>query len=153
MFDMNHLLNGLPEDVTLTFFAAFSRFEYALMELDFFRGTRRSKIAQETLAQQLGPSFFAEAEARVPTLVHEPPKQLVVRDGRFEFGEAPSPARDTKDLLGFAWRVRNNLFHGNKHLPANRERDERLMQEVLVLIGLILDKIPTLHSVFSEPQS
>lgn len=156
MFDLNQLLDGLPERITITFFAAFARFEYALMQCQFLKvigNDRRADVDWEKLVNTLGCGFFQEAAERVPTLINDPPKKLVVRNGVATFGLRPPAASDTRQLLQYARQVRNNLFHGNKMFAANRARDEQLMRECLWLIGFVMEKCPDIRPVFNEPQA
>jgi hypothetical protein len=71
---------------------------------------------------------------------------------RVKFGAQPAPVANTSDLIGATWRVRNNLFHGNKMFPANRERDRRLMIDALAVLDMILGARPEVWSAFYEPQ-
>ena len=58
----------------------------------------------------------------------------------------------TRGLLDAVWRVRNNLFHGNKLNPADRVRDAALMNDTLAVIEMFLECDPNLSSAFYEPQ-
>src|SRR5690349_11312907 len=110
MLELDHLLDGLPENVTVTFFAAFSRFEYALMQCRFLTARARAEPNWERLAATLGADFFQEAADHVPTLVNDPPKKLIVRHGHATFDTRPTAATNTVQLLRYARQVRNNLF-------------------------------------------
>jgi hypothetical protein len=154
MFELKRLLDGLPERPTITFFAAFARFEYALMQCEFLTSVgRRAEVNWRKLADVLGHAFFEEAAEHVPTLVNNPPKKLIVRDGAATFDSSPPAAADTRQLLQYARQVRNNLFHGNKMFAANRQRDEKLMREALWLIEFVMEKHPDLRNAFDEPQA
>jgi hypothetical protein len=87
MFELKRLLDGLPERLTITFFAAFARFEYSLMQREFLTSVgRRADVDWQKLADVLGPAFFEEAAGHVPALVNNPPKKLIVRNGAATFG-------------------------------------------------------------------
>ena len=58
----------------------------------------------------------------------------------------------TDGLIRAAWRVRNNLFHGNKLFPADRVRDENLMANTLAVIEMILNHVDEVSSAFHDPQ-
>ena len=151
--ELDRMLEGLPEKITTTFYAAFSRFEYAMMQSHFLTVRPRAAPNWDKLAIALGEGFFQQAAPHVPTLVNDPPKKLIVRHGRPAFGPRPEPATSTSELLQYARRVRNNLFHGNKMFAANRQRDEHLIREVLWLIEFILEKDHDLRGAFHEPQT
>jgi hypothetical protein len=94
-----------------------------------------------------------EAAQVADTLIALPPKHFLVNgDGGVKFGAQPAPVTNTSDLIGATWRVRNNLFHGNKMFPANRERDRRLMTDALAVLDMILEARPEVWSAFYEPQ-
>ena len=154
MFELIRLLDGLPEKLTITFFAAFARFEYALMQRGFLtsRGPR-ADVDWKKLVDVLGPTFFVEAANHVPTLVNNPPKKLILRNGAAAFGPSQPVAADTARLLEYARQVRNNLFHGNKMFAADRQRDAQLMSEALWLIEFVMEKHPDLRIAFDEPQA
>ncbi|MBS0249099.1 MAG: hypothetical protein JSR61_20995 [Proteobacteria bacterium] len=156
MFDLEQLLDGLPERNTVTFFAAFFRFEYALMDRGLVLDQGRPPRAAPNwtkLGEILGEDFFLMAKKLAPTIVNDPPKTLITQGGRVAFGARPKPATNTKELLQYLRQVRNNLFHGNKMFAANRARDERLMRESLLLIDLILQRQDDLRYAFHEPQA
>ncbi|MEH2484496.1 hypothetical protein [Bradyrhizobium sp. AZCC 2230] len=147
MLTAEQLLNGLPPDLTLRFFATFARMEFALKQLRLLRFTTEGEVAQmgqPPLVARLGAGFFQAVQAAhvADTLIAIPPKHFLVNgDGGVKFGAQPAPIATTSDLIGATWRVRNNLFHGNKLFPANRERDERLMTDALAVLGMILQTL------------
>lgn len=158
MLNTEELLNGLSPDLTLRFFATFARMEFALKQLRLLRFTAEGDVAQmgqPRLVARLGAGFFQAVEAAhvAETLIAIPPKHfLVTGDGGVEFGVQPARIATTSDLIGATWRVRNNLFHGNKLFPANRERDERLMINALAVLDMILQTLPDVSMAFQEPQ-
>ncbi|WP_420969110.1 hypothetical protein [Bradyrhizobium sp. B120] len=158
MLTTEHLLNGLPPDLTLRFFATFARMEFALKHLRLLRFTAEGDVAQmglPSLVARLGTGFFPAVQAAhvAETLIAIPPKHFLVNGaGGVEFGAQPAAIATTSDLIGATWRVRNNLFHGNKLFPANRERDERLMMDALAVLGMILEALPDVSIAFHEPQ-
>jgi len=145
LFALNRLLDGLPERVTITFFAAFARFEYALMQGRFLKNPAnngRADVDWQKLANSLGGAFFEEAAVHVRTLINDPPKKLVVRNGAATFGPKPKPATNTHQLLQYARQVRNNLFHGKQDVCRRPNSDEQLMRRCLWLIELVYEKAP-----------
>ena len=155
MFDLAALLDGLPEELTMLFFAAFSRFEYSLMQCQFLMpGRRLAKPDWNRLATELGRDFFAEVErcGRVPTLINQQARELLVSQGVAAFGPNLPVVTNALQLLKSAQRVRHNLFHGNKLLASNRQRDQQLMGEGLWLLDFIMQKQPQIRAVFDEPR-
>jgi hypothetical protein len=158
MLTTEELLNGLSPELTLRFFATFARMEFALKQLRLLRVAGEGEVAQmgqPRLVARLGAGFFraVEADRVAETLIAIPPKHFIVNsDGGVEFGPQPAPIATTSDLIGATWRVRNNLFHGNKLFPANRERDERLMTDALAVLDMILQALPDVSMAFQEPQ-
>jgi hypothetical protein len=158
MLTVEDLLNGLPPELTLRFFATFARMEFALKQCSFLRiaaGGEVAQIGQPGLVLRLGAGFFTAVQAAqvVDILIALPPKHFLVNGhGGVEFGAQPAPVTNTSDLIGATWRVRNNLFRGNKMFPANRERDRRLMTDALAVLDMILEARPEVWSAFYEPQ-
>jgi hypothetical protein len=158
MLTTEELLNGQSPELTLRFFATFARMEFALKQLRLLRFTAEGDVAQmgqPRLVARLGAGFVQTVQAAnvAETLIAIPPKHFIVNGaGGVEFGEQPAPIGTTSDLIGATWRVRNNLFHGNKLFPANRERDERLMTDALAVLDMILQALPDVSMAFQEPQ-
>jgi hypothetical protein len=151
----DNALDGLPKDLTVLFFAAFSRFEYSLMRCDYLvPGQRLAKPDWHRLARELGDGFFDEVErcGKVPTLINRQARELVVGQGMANFGPDLPVVRNTSQLLKSAQRVRHNLFHGNKLLANDLRRDQQLMREVLWLLEFIMEKQPQIRTIFDEPR-
>jgi len=132
--------------------------EFALKQCRLLRSVTKGDVAQidqSRLTRNLGAGFFSAVQAMhvAETLIASPPKHFVVNEiGDVGFGDQPTQVTNTSDLIGATWRVRNNLFHGNKMFPTDRERDQRLMTDALAVLNLILEKIPDISSAFHEPQ-
>lgn len=158
MLTTDELLNGLPPDETLRFFATFARFEFAMKQCGYLRLTEHGTVAEacrERLGADLPADFFNSVrDARIATtLVEQPPKNLHVQDdAQPQFGTQAPPLTTTRQLLNAVWRVRNNLFHGNKMYPADRERDAALMNDALAVIDAIMQRKESLSSAFHDPQ-
>jgi len=73
-------------------------------------------------------------------------------DAQPQFGNQAPPLTTTMQLLDAVWRVRNNLFHGNKMYPADRARDADLMDNALAVIDAIMQRMQNLSSAFHDPQ-
>jgi hypothetical protein len=156
MLQLEQILDGLPEKTTVRFFATFARFEFALMRCRYLRvnGRNLAEADWTRLPEDLGGDFFADALAsgKVSTLINVPPKTLIVQNGNAEFGPDPGPVKNAAELFKAARRVRNNLFHGNKMFASDRQRDAKLMSEVLWLIEFTMDRLPAVREAFDEPQ-
>lgn len=118
----------------------------------------QGKIAEACrfkLGDALPANFFDFVRDKqiAATLITRPPKNLFVQDeGQAQFGEQVATLASTAQLLNAVWQVRNNLFHGNKMYPADRERDAALMANALAVIDAILQQEPNVSSAFHEPQ-
>lgn len=156
MIATDTLLNGLPPELTLRFFAVFARLEFAMKYADCLVTTNPGDTAmasRKTLAAKLPASFFETAKAVAPELIAEPPRALVAQGASLpQFDGDAAAVTDTLGLLHAVWQVRNNLFHGNKTAPANRARDVRLMTECLAVIDVILAASDAVAERFEEPQ-
>jgi hypothetical protein len=158
MLTTDELLNGLPPEATLRFFATFARFEFAMKQCGYLRRTEHGRVAQacrESLCADLPADFFESVrDAHIATtLVERPPKNLFVQDdAQPQFGNQAPPITTTMQLLDAVWRVRNNLFHGNKMYPADRARDADLMDNAVAVIDAIMQRMQNLSSAFHDPQ-
>jgi hypothetical protein len=154
----NQLLNGLPPEETLLFFATFARFEFAMKQCGYIQRTNDGDVAmacRKKLAAALPESFLQSVQdAQIaPVLIELPPKNLFVQDNaQPQFGDQPLAPTTTVELLDAVWRVRNNLFHGNKMYPTDRERDAALMGNALAVLHAIMQQNQNLSSAFHEPQ-
>jgi hypothetical protein len=156
MLQLEKILDGLPEKITIRFFATFSRFEMALMRCGYLRAGRQNMAEADwtRLPEDLGANFFdgVAASGQAVTLINDPPKILIVQNGALVFGQKPKPVKTSVELFKSARQVRNNLFHGNKMFATDRQRDTKLMSEVLWLIEFMMDQLPYLRGTFDEPQ-
>ena len=149
------LLNGLPP-ATISFFAVFSRFEYALKRAGYLRSNSVDAQADwPRLARELGHSFLmrVRASGEVTTLMSGPPKKQVITDGALGWETMP-PIGTAKDLFLAVRRVRNNLFHGGKYATRpepDMSRNESLIREATRLLEIALDARPDLHAIFDDP--
>jgi hypothetical protein len=158
MLTTDQLLYGLPPDETLRFFATFARFEFAMKQCGYLRWTGHGRVAEasrEKLGADLPADFFDSVRNGhiAPTLIERPPKNLHVRDdAQPQFGVQAAPLTTIGQLLNAVWQVRNNLFHGNKMYPADRERDAALMSDALAVVDAIMQRKDSLSTAFHDPQ-
>jgi hypothetical protein len=158
MLTTDELLSGLPAADTLRFFATFARFEFAMKQCGYLRWTEQGRVAlacRESLCADLPADFFESVHnAQIATtLIGRPPKDLFVqRDAQPQFDIQAPALTTTMQLLNAVWRVRNNLFHGNKMYPADRARDADLMDNAIAVIDAIIQQKQNLSSAFHEPQ-
>ncbi|WP_051448298.1 hypothetical protein [Bradyrhizobium sp. WSM1417] len=151
----HELLNGLPHDLTLRFFATFARFEFAMKYCNCLKPRGAAEGCRRRLEERLPADFFEviRQPGVAATLINRPAKNLLARGGAVpQFGDPEPPLATARQLLDAVWRVRNNLFHGNKLSPADRARDEALMTDVLAVIYAILERDHQLSVAFHEPQ-
>ena len=110
-----------------TFFATFSRFEFALKRGDFALGEigKPANPNWDAFAAKLGQSFFLEIQAAKAAAIFfdKPPKKLMVKGGGdVDFEEVPV-AVNAQQLFEAVRLVRNNLFHGEKVYVGKRDED------------------------------
>lgn len=122
--------------VALEFFAAFSRFEFALKRGGYVQGTvgGRASPNWNQFASDLGNDFFTSMKetGAAKIFFEAPPKRLTVKpDGGVGFTEQAALA-NTQMLLEAVGLVRNNLFHGEKAWIS--ERDEQLLRASLLVL-------------------
>lgn len=147
--------NGLQLDRELacTFFAVFSRFEFALKEEQFVRINRHGQAEPhwELFKERASDQWIQtpETEDAVALLLAEPPqvqtgaqtwRQFDLR-GQNRFARAIEAAK----------RVRNSLFHGGKHTPHSPPgRDEALVNAALLILYACLDANTTLRDTYNQ---
>jgi hypothetical protein len=148
------LLGELPKAAT-SFFVVFSRFEYTLKRAGYLRGNNKAQPDWNRLAGELGQDFLTRVRVsgEATTLLEQPPKKQVVRDGLLDWKTMP-PIENANDLFLSVCCVRNNLFHGGKYgrgpLP-EISRDEGLLREATRVLEMALDARPELHAIFNDP--
>jgi hypothetical protein len=130
-----------------TFFAAFSRFEYALKVAGFTKAeTKGAEADWDRFAIEIAVSFDqritsdAVLKAAVEELVTEPPKKqrnnLTWTDVEHQ-GDADGAA----NVLLLVRRIRNNFFHGGKaqRQGVDGDRDNRLAKDALLVLDRALE--------------
>lgn len=135
----------MPSELACEFLAVFARMEYALKATRFaVRNGRDVSVSWDRFANEAHERFHAEASEELKTAVdflwnYPPRKQFLADDERVRFREFEiDPAqRKLQQLILMVRAVRNNLFHGGKHLPDGESepgRNERLVRSSLVLL-------------------
>ncbi|MEX1180418.1 MAG: hypothetical protein WEB63_06345 [Cucumibacter sp.] len=111
-----------------TFFATFSRFEFALKRGGFAAGEigKAASANWDKFAEKLDEGGFLkkiEAAPQAAIFFTRPPKRLtVIVGGEVDFEEM-AVAVNAQQLLEAVRRVRNNLFHGEKTYIDDRDKD------------------------------
>lgn len=134
----------MPAELAVEFSAVFARMEYALKTGGFAVGNE-SKVDPnwDLFANTVNDDFLAIADAEVAAardyLLQHPPKKQVLKNGQLTFADQVIDAkqRPTQQVLLTVRTIRNNLFHGGKHMPdGEREqgRNERLVRSALCVL-------------------
>jgi hypothetical protein len=140
-----HLLAHMNADkeAVCNFFAAFSRFEFALKKAGYASGGTQVSADWDRLAAVLRPHFdpkrTAELTEAVDYLVQCPPKKQVLHAGALNWVDSPQPQNDPVllSLLVYVRRIRNNLFHGGKYSGSptiDPDRDTTLLRHGLTVL-------------------
>jgi hypothetical protein len=137
---------NVPKELTLEFFAAFARFEYALKRAGYVVGDDKSaspswdRFAVDL--RDMGDAALAPVIAACVYLREHPPKKQVVNNGNLEWAVRPAAGSPIEDVLLSVRTVRNNVFHGGKFPTGIVEeplRDRRLIEECLAVLNALLD--------------
>ncbi|MFI5300069.1 MAG: hypothetical protein ACHREM_18435 [Polyangiales bacterium] len=132
-----------------TFFAAFSRFEYALKSVGLRMAPRNTSDAAEPDWDRFASTISADFKARlnadeslrtaVDELVKEPPKKQL-HDLSWVDVPPQGDACGAHNVILIARRVRNNLFHGGKaeRQTSDVVRDNQLVEYTLVVLDRAL---------------
>ena len=135
----------MPAELACEFLAVFARMEYALKATRFAAGNGRTvSVSWDRFANEADEHFHAEASedlrGAVEFLWKGPPrKQVLTEDNRVQFCDfvIDPDQRKLQQLLLMVRAVRNNLFHGGKHLPGGEMepgRNEALVRSSLVVL-------------------
>lgn len=163
-FAANYFQRYIPEnnrDLVITFFIAFSRFEYALKEQGFvIRNQGKVTANWDAFAASLREDFrqerSRELQAAVNYLHDSPPrKQIIQDDTRLGWSSSRYPENTPliHELLLSIRTIRNNLFHGAKfqeifHENQNNDRNRQLLQSSLVILEECLHLSPPVNRLF-----
>ncbi len=99
------------------FFARFSRFEYALKNSGYFKGSSDGLIPDwNRFSNELGNELFRYIEENkiAETILSDPPRRQIVKDGKLSWASCEA-VRDIVGLFLAIRCIRNNLFHGGKY--------------------------------------
>ncbi|MEP1895879.1 MAG: hypothetical protein ABJQ98_10600 [Alloalcanivorax venustensis] len=135
----------MPDELACDFLAVFARMEYALKATRFAIGNAGGVSASwDRFANEAHEHFNADASQElreaVEYLWRSPPRKQVLADGhRVEFRDFEiDPAQGKlQQLILMVRTVRNNLFHGGKHLPDGETesgRNEALVRSSMVIL-------------------
>ncbi len=134
----------MPAELACEFLAVFSRMEYALKATDYASENEGKVTASwDRFANEIDEAFGQVADeefsAAVGYLLAHPPRKQVRKDGvlTFEDQAIDENQRRAQQALFMVRTVRNNLFHGGKHLPdGEREqgRNQELVQHSLTVL-------------------
>ena len=144
MTQFEQLLSEMNADqaVILPFFAAFSRFEFALKQSGYAIGEDSVSANWDRFAADLDANFDRKrtvtlAEA-VDYLIKHPPKKQARKGGVLIWVASPAGnARELANLLIYVRRLRNNLFHGGKYpglVVDDPGRDTTLLRHGLTIL-------------------
>jgi hypothetical protein len=172
VIDFNTLNQALQIDRELffQFSLAFSRLEYSAKDQGFVteqanRVGQDLKVDWNSLANRIAPEFEivlandAAVRAAATYIEEHPPKKQMQVAGIAQFIDArPQFPSQTQNLMVYLRRIRNNLFHGGKGFMSEQlDRDERLLESGLRLIGAIVECDPRIRRSFYggivEPQA
>lgn len=144
-----------PELVTY-FFLVFSRFEYALKRVGFVWKNNKGHVQSDwkkfarSIESDYEPHATQELSETVAYLCSWPPqRQIVKEDGSlgWEAFRRKKNQTEVSWLLDTVKMVRNNLFHGVKHMeePA---RNNKLLESSLIVLGACLRWSPEVEEVY-----
>lgn len=137
---LHHL--QVPKELVLDFFAVFSRFEHALKSTGYWKKDTRGNVTPDW------KRFSADAVAwfdvtpegvdqAIMYLLRSPPYRQIVKLGTLDWEVQTVNVEDSPavSVLEAVKIVRNNLFHGGKHMPHSAPgRDERLLKASLEVL-------------------
>jgi hypothetical protein len=149
----------LPPDLACEFLAVFARMEYALKATGRYAvGTRNAVSANwDLFANDIDRLFSAvrdeELTRSVGFLLAQPPRKQVLRKGgvTFEDQQIDGKQKRTQQVLLMVRTVRNNLFHGGKHVPGGEReagRNAQLVHSSLVVLKQCISLSPTVQECY-----
>lgn len=147
----------IPYELAHQFFAAFSRFEYALKTSGFGRvvsGPRFEPNWQNFLnAVVLDANTSSELKSAVDFLVQYPPYIQTGPNTYVDWQPMQlTVSTDGAKALQAAKQVRNNLFHGGKDSPhGDFARNEKLLRAALTVLNACLEQNPAIKTAYQAP--
>jgi hypothetical protein len=136
----------MPPDLACEFFAVFSRMEYALKATGTYAmdgGKGKAAANWDTFANAIDDKVRALADQRAKAamdyLLSKPPRKQLYDNGtvRFQDQEIDPRQAPTQQALLMVRTVRNNLFHGGKHIAGDERepgRNEALVTHCVALL-------------------
>jgi len=150
------LVRQLPP-AAVSFFATFSRFEFALKRSKYSKtgGSGGVSADWDAFSKILGNKFLDKIResGKAATLLNNPPKKQVLVDGDLSWKVVANPS-NVNELFGAIRRVRNNLFHGAKYstgVEADAVRDQRLLEEASWVLHVALEEVEQIREQFVQP--
>ena len=151
----------MPYELACEFFAVFSRMEYALKATRFPAGNDRHVYADwEAFANEANRQFHSsmskELKDAVAYLRDAPPKKQMLNEmHQVRFVDFPHEEHrcELDQLLLMVRCVRNNLFHGGKHLPDGEKvpgRNEVLVKHALTIIKVCISILPDVKESYER---
>jgi len=142
---VDRLGDHLDAELMFKFFAAYSRFEFALKAAGYLKNGADAEPNLMSFGDAVEVPFRAARgcdpvlQIAVSFLCEDPPKKQK-RDLSWAPVEAQGPVDGAKNVFDVVRRVRNNLFHGGKaqRQAADGERDNRLVMNSLVVLDRAL---------------
>ena len=144
MTDPFRHLHMAPE-LACEFLAVFSRAEYALKAAGYAsEGGGRVTASWDRFANDIDGDLQKIADEQlasaVDCLLTTPPRRQVRKDGvlSFEDQDIDGGQSATQQILLMVRTVRNNLFHGGKHLPdgeVEEGRNQALVEHSLTVLN------------------
>lgn len=136
---------GIPGDqreIVFHFFAAFSRFEYAMKAAGWARSGKGDaaepdwdRVVKEL--KRAPEEDKARVRARAGILLTAPPRKQILRKGSLGWQEAGKSGDDLRQLIDSLKRVRNNLFHGGKYTDHGVYLSDRALQLMTAAHGVL----------------
>jgi len=134
----------MPAELACEFLAIFSRMEYALKATDYASQNESKVIASwDRFANEINETFGQVSDEEFATavdyLLQHPPRKQVRRNSvlTFEDQVIDKKQKRAQQALLMVRTVRNNLFHGSKHLPdgeMEQGRNQKLVQNSLTVL-------------------
>ncbi|CAH9066373.1 hypothetical protein PSEHALCIP103_03573 [Pseudoalteromonas haloplanktis] len=151
----------MPPELACEFLAVFSRMEYALKATRFQDGNEDRVSASWNRFANEADDIFDESSSddlqeAVNYMTSKPPrKQVLVEGRRVEFRDFTKDAnqRQLQQLLLMVRIVRNNLFHGGKHLPTGENeagRNEMLVRHSLSILRACSILLPDVRESYEH---
>jgi hypothetical protein len=136
------------EPIIVDFVATFARLEYALKASgEFLRQTKDAEADWISFAGAIENAIDISSKAclkeSIEYILNNPPRKQVNDNGVIRWKAAsPSQSNETKDLIVYVCRIRNNLFHGGKFTGGYLEdfdRDFSLVKAALCILKEIVN--------------